>query len=349
MAYFRNGYKMMRDRGDPEGRGPMAMKRSPENGSMAEMLHLDAGPSTVHWGYFDPHATPALHVAQGASVRIEALSGGKRNLPDRHSELTVLPAHRAVIDTLKPELGPHIVTGPVYINGAEPGDRLIVEITAIDLAQNWGWNAIEPGFGIFPDLAETYENIVIPIDVEQRQARLPWGPVADLEPFFGILAVAPDPAGGRVGSVQPGPFGGNIDNRYARAGARIELPIFCAGALFFAGDGHALQGDGEVCDTALETALNGTFRFSVEKGTAPQTPEIFLDDLIITMDFDEDLDRAAVMATARMMDIIERRTGLSRRVAWRHCSLFADLRVTQMVNRAKGIHCVLKASTIEGL
>jgi acetamidase/formamidase len=312
-------------------------------------LHLPAGSQSVHWGYFDPQAKPVLHVGEGQDVRIETLSGGARNLPEEGSGLTVLPAHRAVLEALKPELGPHILTGPVHVAGAEPGDRLIVEISQIDLAQDWGWNAIEPGFGIFPDLAQAYENITIPIDRERRQARLPWGPVAALEPFFGILAVAPHASGGRVGSVAPGPFGGNIDNLYARAGARIEFPVFCDGALFFAGDGHALQGDGEVCDTALETALNGTFRFSVEKRSAPPAPEIFIDDLMITMAFDEDLDRAAEVATARMMDLLEQRTGLSRTTAWRHCSLFASLRITQVVNRKKGVHCVLSRSSLDGL
>lgn len=147
-------------------------------------------------------------------------------------------------------------------------------------------------------------------------------------------------------SIRPGPFGGNIDNRYCRAGARIELPVFCDGALFFAGDGHALQGNGEICDTALETALNGRFRFELEKDNAPDALEIFWDNLVITMAFDEDLNKAATTAARRMVDWLEREKSLTRTDAYRHCSLFADLHITQMVNIRKGVHCVLDCRTL---
>src|SRR5690606_23023824 len=141
-------------------------------------------------------------------------------------------------------------------------------------------------------------------DRTRAVARLPWGPEAALKPFFGILAVAPPVEDGRLSSVPPGAFGGNIDNRFCRAGAVISLPVFVPGALFMVGDGHALQGDGEICDTALETALNGRFRFHLEKGSAPSAPEILYDNRLITMGFDPDLDRAAEAAAARMIDNI---------------------------------------------
>ncbi|WP_300042691.1 acetamidase/formamidase family protein [uncultured Paracoccus sp.] len=304
--------------------------------------HLAASPETIIWGHIDPTAPPALHIDSGDSVTIETLSGGPRNLPDPASGCHALPAHLRVIDQCRPKLGPHMLTGPVFIRGAEPGDRLLVEIEAIDLAQDFGWNAIEPGFGILPDLATEYQSLTIPLDRERAQARLPWGTVVDLAPFFGILAVAPEVAGGSVTSVVPGPFGGNMDNRFCRPGARITLPVFCPGALFFAGDGHALQGDGEICDTALETALNGRFRLSIEKGGAPEAPEILWGDRVITMDFDEDLGRAATVAARRMIDWLTRNSQMSRNEAYRHCSMLADLRVTQMVNRRRGVHCVLR-------
>lgn len=307
--------------------------------------HLQAGPDTVLWGHFDPAAAPVLRISPGDTVRIDTLSGGPRNLP-RAGQGDVLPAHRAVMDAQTPELGPHIVTGPVHVRGAAPGDRLIVEILSVELAQNWGWNAIEPGFGIFPDLAPAYDSMAIAIDRARAQAVLPWGPTVDLAPFFGILAVAPDAATGRVGSVVPGPFGGNMDNRFLRAGAALHLPVFCDGALFFAGDGHALQGNGEVCDTALETALNGQFRFGLEKGTAPDAPEIHVDGMIVTMAFDADLDCAAVTAMSRMIDYVVTQTGLARTDAWRHCSMCADLHITQLVNKKKGVHCTLRKDTL---
>lgn len=299
---------------------------------------LPASPDTVSWGHIDPLAAPVLTIRPGDRVTIDTLSGGPRNLPG--DPALVLPAHRAVIAAQRAHMGPHMLTGPVAVQGAQPGDRLVVTVERIDLTQDWGWSAIEPGFGIFPDLAPAYDSLVIPIDRAAGRARLPWGPQPVLRPFFGILAVAP--AGGdRVSSVPPGVFGGNVDNRDFRAGARISFPIFQPGALFFAGDGHALQGDGEICDTALETALNGTFRFEVQPGAAPEAPEIEIGCRIVTMGFDPDLDEAAKQASARMLDWLCANAGLSRTDAYRHASLFASLRITQVVNRTKGVHCVL--------
>jgi acetamidase/formamidase len=309
---------------------------------------LHAAPDTILWGHIDPSAEPVLYLNPGERAVVETLSGGPRNLPPEGHACRVLDSHRAVMAAQTPHLGPHMLTGPIHITGAEPGDRLIVEIEEIDLAQDWGWSAIEPGFGLFPDLAQAYESLIIPIDRARKSARLPWGPEIALAPFFGILAVAPPREAGRVSSVPPGPFGGNLDNRFLCKGARISFPVYCPGALFFAGDGHALQGDGEVCDTALETALNGRFRFTLEKGTAPKAPEIEFGDLIVTMGFGASLDRAAQDATALMLDWICAHTGLTRTEAWRHTSLCADLRITQVVNGQKGVHCVLDRRSLIG-
>lgn len=307
---------------------------------------LPATPSSVSWGNFTPGMKPALTISPGDRVTVETLSGGHRNLPGEGSGIDTLPSLQKVMASISPDLGPHIMTGPIQIDGAEVGDRLIVEIEEVDFAQDYGWNAIEPGFGIFPQLPVAYENLIVPIDRSTRTARTPWGATATLNPFFGIMAVQPDPTLGRLTSVVPGPFGGNIDNKYCRSGGRIDFPVFVPGAGFMVGDGHAAQGDGEICDTALETALNGTFKFSIEKGTAPEFPEISFGDLFITMAFDEDLNKAAVAATDRMMGYLETSFGLSRSDAYRHCSLFADLRITQMVNRKKGVHCVLNRSML---
>lgn len=308
--------------------------------------HLPATPETILWGHLDPAAAPVLRIRPGDSVRIDTLSGGPRNLPGEGSPHRPLGSHRAVMAAQKPDLGPHMLTGPVYIEGAEPGDRLIVAVEAVDFAQDWGWSAIEPGFGLFPDLAPAYESLVVPIDAARRTARLPWGPEVALAPFFGILAVTP--AQGRVSSVPPGVFGGNVDNRAFRQGARISFPVQVPGALFLAGDGHALQGDGEICDTALETALNGRFRFELEKGTAPEAPEIEIGEAIITMGFAADLDTATRQAASRLLDWICAHTDLTRLEAYRHASMLADLSITQVVNGQKGVHCRLDRRSLTG-
>lgn len=315
---------------------------------MAAHHHLPARPDTVLWGHMEAGAPPALTIAPGDRVTVETVSGGPRNLPAPESGLHVPENHLAILRALRPDPGPHILTGPIRVAGAEPGDRLVVEIEEIALAQDWGWNAIEPGFGLFPDLAQDYRNLVIPIDRARACARLPWGVEAPLAPFFGILAVAPPAAAGRVSSVPPGAHGGNIDNRHLRPGARISFPVFCEGALFVAGDGHALQGDGEVCDTALETSLTGRFRFDLVKGAAPERPEVTVGDLVITMGFDADLLEAARQATRQMMGWIGAHCGLSPGEAYRHCSLFAHLHVTQVVNGQRGVHCLLDRRSLPG-
>jgi len=311
--------------------------------------HLAATPDALRWGHIDPAARPALHIRPGDSVTVETLSGGQRNLPPPGSPHRPLPAHLAAISALTPHLGPHLLTGPIHVEGAEPGDRLVVEIEEIALAQDWGWNAVEPGFGLFPDLARAYETLIVPLDRAAGTARLPWGPTVALAPFFGILAVAPAPESGIVSSVPPGPFGGNVDCRLFCQGARITFPVFTQGALFHAGDGHALQGEGEICDTALETALTGRFRFTLEKGRAPAAPEAECGSVIATFGFDASLDAAARQAASRMIDLICRETPLNRIEASRHISLCGDLRITQVVNGTKGVHCLLDRRSLTGI
>lgn len=311
--------------------------------------HLAAAPDALRWGHIDPAASPALQIQPGDSVTVETLSGGPRNLPPAYSPHQPVPAHLAAISALTPHLGPHLLTGPIHVAGAEPGDRLVVEIEEISLSQDWGWNAVEPGFGLFPDLAPAYENLIVPIDRAAGTARLPWGPVVALRPFFGILAVAPALVAGPVSSVPPGAFGGNVDCRLFCQGARISFPVFTPGALFHAGDGHALQGEGEICDTALETALTGRFRFSVEKGGAPMAPEAEYGSMIATFGFDASLDIAAHQAASRMIDLICRETSLTRIEATRHISLCGDLRITQVVNGTKGVHCLLDRRSLVGI
>lgn len=303
--------------------------------------YLSAKPDALRWGHIDPAAPPALRIASGDSVTIETLSGGPRNLPPPGSPHSPLSAHLEAIAALVPELGPHLLTGPIHVEGAEQGDRLLVEIEEVRLTQDWAWNAVEPGFGLFPDLAPAYESLIVPLDQEAGTARLPWGPTVSIAPFFGILAVAPTADQGRVSSVPPGLHGGNVDCRLFCQGATITFPVFTAGALFHAGDGHALQGEGEICDTALETALTGRFRFTLEKGAAPEAPEVECGHDLATFGFDSSLDIAARQATTRMLDRICRSTPLTRIEAYRHISLCGDLRITQVVNGQKGVHCLL--------
>ena len=179
-----------------------------------------------------------------------------------------------------------MMTGPVAVNGAMPGDELIVDILAVDLATDWGWNLTRTGKGTLPDEFPHERRIHIGIDRQRRVVTMPWGLELNAAPFFGVMGVAPPPTDGPQTSVIPRAWGGNIDCKHLAAGARLHLPVFNEGALFSAGDGHALQGDGEVCLTAIETGLRGTFRLTVAKDTGITSPWAETPTHIIALAFD---------------------------------------------------------------
>jgi acetamidase/formamidase len=239
-------------------------------------------------------------------------------------------------------LGPHIMTGPIAVHGAKAGQVLEVRIKSIALHYDWGYNAIRPLAGALPDDFAATRLIHIPLDRARMTGRLPWGLELPLKPFFGVMVVAPPRAWGAIGSPPPRRNGGNMDNKELMAGSTLYLPIHVDGALFSVGDGHGVQGDGEVCITAIETGLVGTFELHVRDDFTLQWPMAETPNEFITMGFDPDLDDAAVIALRNMLDLICARTNLSREDAYTLCSLAADLRVTQVVNGSKGIHVVLK-------
>jgi len=303
---------------------------------------LDAAPETVHWGYFDAALKPLITVDPGDEVIISTVSGGPAQMPPAGSGLAMPEALAAIHARMTPKLGgPHIVTGPVAVRGAKAGQVLEVRIKAITLSYDWGYNSIRPLGGALPDDFKTARLIHIPLDRGRMVARLPWGLELPLAPFFGIMATAPPPEWGAVASPPPRRNGGNIDNKELVAGTTLYLPIHVDGALFSVGDGHGVQGDGEVCITAIETGLIGTFELHVRADISLEWPMAETPTHVMTMAFDPDLDDAVVIALRDMIRLICVRTGISREDAYTLCSLAADLRVTQVVNGAKGIHVML--------
>jgi acetamidase/formamidase len=304
---------------------------------------LDASPDTVHWGYFDAALKPLLTVDSGDTVKISTVSGALGHLPGPTSGMTVPPELAAIHQKVQPKLGgPHILTGPVAVRGAKAGHVLEVSIKAIELNQDWGYNAIRPLFGALPDDFTQFRMIHIPLDKSRMVGKLSWGLELPLKPFFGIMAVAPPAAWGMVSSPPPRRNGGNLDNKELVAGTTLYLPIHTDGALFSCGDGHGVQGDGEVCLTAIETGLIGTFEFIVRDDITLEWPYAETPTHLITMAFDPDLDNCVVIALRNMIKMICTRAGISREDAYTLCSLAADLRVTQVVNGAKGIHVMLE-------
>jgi acetamidase/formamidase len=308
---------------------------------------LDAGADTVHWGFFDAALKPLSTVEPGDTVVMSTVSGPASAMPPPGSGLAVPQALTAIHQRVPQKLnGPHILTGPVAVRGAKAGQVLEVRIKAIELHYDWGYNAIRPLAGALPDDFENARLIHIPLDRARMVGKLPWGLELPLKPFFGIMAVAPPPAWGPVASPPPRRNGGNMDNKELVAGTTLFLPIHVDGALFSVGDGHGVQGDGEVCITAIETGLVGTFELHVRDDMHLEWPLAETPTHVITMAFDPDLDDAVVIALRDMIKLICARTGISREDAYTLCSLAADLRVTQVVNGAKGIHVMLEKALL---
>jgi acetamidase/formamidase len=308
---------------------------------------LRAQVGTVHRGAFDSTLAPVLTIASGDIVEVTTLSGNPDQIPPPQSGFAVLPEHRDVLARVPPGEGTHILTGPIAVKGAAPGDELVVKVLDMKLAQDWGWNRFAPGMGALPEQFPHARCIHIAIDRAAGTVTLPWGLKLEAAPFFGIIGVAPPPAMGRANSIVPRAFGGNIDNKHFGAGATIHLPVFNPGGLLSVGDGHALQGDGEVCLTAIETALAGTLRVTHVKNTGIAQPWAETASHVITMAFDPDLDAAATSALREMIALIVRTTGLSPADAYSLCSIAADMHVTQLVNLHKGIHVMLAKSALQ--
>jgi acetamidase/formamidase len=258
----------------------------------------------------------------------------------------MLPHHREICEKLKPSPGPHILTGPVAVRGAMPGDTLEVRIKAMQLTVDWGWNLIRPLRGTLPEDYPEFRCRIIPIDLKAMTCKLPWGAIVPLSPFFGILAVAPPPNYGLCSSVEPREFGGNLDCKEFVAGTSLFLPVFVPGANFSCGDGHAVQGDGEVCLTALETCLTGTFELVLHKRKLDM-PRALTPTHYITFGLDPDLDDAAKQALRDMIRWLVELKGWSSEEAYVFCSLACDLRVTQLVDGNKGIHAMVDRKLLQ--
>ncbi len=306
---------------------------------------LEAGPETVHWGYFEAARRPVAEIDSGDRITIRTVSGGADVTPAR--DFWVPPALREIQQKVERRMLPgHILTGPVAVRGAEPGDVLEVRIIEIALGCDWGWNAIRPEAGTLPEDFPVEQVIHIALDRARMIATMPWGRELPLAPFFGVMGNAPPPERGTVSSIVPGDFGGNIDLKEMTPGATLYLPVFVAGAMFSAGDGHAAQGNGEVCLTAIETSLDGTFELIVRKDLDLAMPRAETPSHLITLGIDPDLDEAAKQALREMIALICGRTELSREQAYALCSIACDLNVTQLVNRHKGIHAMLPKAAL---
>ena len=352
--------------------GCAAPEAEPERSAVpAAPLEADhfvpSSPENVSWGWFPIDKQPVLRVQPGETVRMDTLTHtGAVQDEDPVAWLTALGVRREEIhqDVLdfwasregRPREGRsgHVITGPVYVEGAEPGDMLEVEILSVETRMPWGVNNTSPRGGVFSESYPGFRPDDPALDIPpgtRHLIRTGWVDGREvaflaediqvpLAPFMGILAVAPDPVVGQPGvtvprvqgSRPPGAFGGNLDVKDLKAGTTVYLPVFHPGALFYAGDPHGAQGDGEVSGTAIEQSLSGVFRFAVHKGRAPSSPWAEDDDYYMVMGIDLDLDRAARQATWEVVEFLGEEKGLSPAKALSLTSIAVDFRVSEVVD-----------------
>ena len=306
--------------------------------------HLAADTQTVHWGWFEASLEPVLTIESGDRVTVETVSGGPANLPG--AGFHVPPELLRIHATSQRRLPGHILTGPIAVRGAKPGDVLEIRILEIKLRQDWGYTFIRPLAGALPNDFSAFEQMIVKLDRERNVGILPWGTELPLRPFFGVMGVAPPPAWGSISSIQPRAHGGNLDNKELIPGSTLYLPVFNEGGRLSLGDGHGVQGDGEVCTTAIETALEGTVEVILRTDLDLKYPHAETPTHIITMGMDPNLDAAAQAALRRMIDWVSTHSKLSRAQAFMLMSLASDVRVTQLVNEHKGIHVMLPKSAL---
>jgi acetamidase/formamidase len=307
---------------------------------------LPLAPANVHWGYFDASVPPVVHIASGDRVIVETMiARGIERLKQAGANDQEIPAALKTVEAAIADksIGPHPLTGPIFVDGAEPGDALEIGIGSIEFLHTFGVEAVNPDGGVLPGEFKTQVLRLIRWQRGDSSVRFA-GATLKLAPFFGTIGVAPPASAGRVSSRAPGNFGGNLDNRDLVSGSTLYLPVHVAGALLSIGDGHAMQGDGEVTGTAVETSLRGTFAIRVRKGAHLRWPRAETASDYISMGLDPDLDEATKIATREMVDFVVAEKKLSREDAYILCSMAGNLHVTQAVDGTKGVHLTLSKS-----
>jgi acetamidase/formamidase len=305
-------------------------------------------PQTVHIGHFLATLKPVLTIDSGDIVTIESTASIVPSVVDSSGVVppSAVPQYqRDIYGTVQDRgPGPHVLTGPIAIRGAMPGDVLEVRILEVELALDWGYNRQRPYAGTLPDEFPALWNRIIPINRAAKSAEVARGVVVPVNrPFFGIMGVAPD--SGRISSGPPGVHAGNMDNKDLIAGTTLFMPVHAPGALFSAGDAHAAQGHGEVDLTGIETGMRGKFQFIVRKDMKLRWPRAETPTHWMVMGLHVDLDEAMKIAVRETIDfIVQRFPHLTREEAYMIASVAVDYHVTQVVDGTKGIHGMIPKS-----
>jgi acetamidase/formamidase len=309
---------------------------------------LEATPSTVAYGYYWSEAKPALRIASGDILDVDTLL---TNNPTGLQKAGVADDKiQGSLKTIVAEVtgdhkgpGGHILTGPVYVEGAQPGDVLEVKILSIDFAIDYGYNGCN---GFLPENCDrSLASRILHINAKTMTAEFAPGIVIPLHPFFGSMGVAPAPELGRVSSNPPGKHAGNLDNKELGVGSTLFIPVFAPGALFEVGDGHAAQGDGEVDQTAIETSLRGRIQLTVRKDLKLTWPRAETATDYISMATDPDLAVATKLAIQDMIDFLAATRKMTKHEAYQLVSIACNVAVTQLVDKPNvGVHVKLPKS-----
>lgn len=335
-------------------------------------LHtLKATSKTVHWGYFDNSVKPALEINSGDIVSAETVTHQAGDAPD----LMMDDGIKEIYDNIPFEQripGAHIMTGPIYVKDATPGDMLQVEILQLTPRLPYGANLLANWGFLFNEFDKKERITIYELDREGKwlnakfaydypyeyniNGRIIAPEEAIREPaltnmqiparlHIGNMGVAPKEKG-CFSSTPPGMYGGNIDNWKIGAGATIYYPVGVEGALLSLGDGHFAQGDSELSGTAVEASLNCLLKINVRKDMAFHSPLLETTDAWITHGFHPDLEQAAKNAALEMVGFLSSRYGLSRQDAYSLISVCGDFSITQVVDENKGIHVSIPKSVL---
>jgi acetamidase/formamidase len=303
---------------------------------------LEATPETVVYGYYWSEAKPALRIASGDIIDVDTLLTNSPTGLARAgvAEDRIQASLKAIVGEVTGDRrgpGGHILTGPVFVEGAEPGDVLEVKVLSIDLPIDYGYNGCS---GFVPENCEKGVPVkILALDRKRMTAEFAPGIVIPLRPFFGSMGVAPAPDLGRVSSNPPSRHAGNMDNRELVAGSTLFIPVFVPGALFEIGDGHAAQGDGEVDQTAIETSLRGRLQLTVRKDMKLTWPRAETATDYISMASDPDLAKATTLAIQEMVDFLAATRGLTKHQAYQLVSIAGNVAITQLVDKPNlGVH-----------
>jgi acetamidase/formamidase len=258
-----------------------------------------------------------------------------------------------IYKNVKPEpsgLSGHLLTGPIYIDGAEPGDTLEVRILDVVTRSDYGVNAVWPKGGDLPDDVTTRENFVYKykIDRKKRVASFKEGVEIPMNPFMGVMAVSPPPEMKRVSSIPPGFYGGNLDLKHLVKGTTLYLPVSVKGALFTTGDCHAAQGSGEISGVAIEASLTLTAKFIVRKDMHIKTVYAESPTHLISIGLDPDLNKAMKNAAREAVNLIKDNLKFTFNESLSVCSTGVDFEVTQVVDKTFGVNGMIPKSIFPG-